>query len=197
MNNFNFVASFYDILAELVFGTSIHNANICHLNEIAKTDEVLIIGGGTGKILNKVPECATITYIEKSWKMIKRSKRWKGTNQINFMNRDFFEFESDHRFNVIVYPFLLDCFSEENLKIAISKTVKFLDHGGKLIVIDFQPNHSKWLIRLMHVFFRILANLESKKLKDIHHFIQESCLQMEKEQFFHKNMIFSRVYRNL
>ncbi len=197
MNNFNFIAPFYDRLARIVFGRSIENATYHFLSEIQEDSAVLILGGGTGKILSSIPKCEKVTYLEKSEKMINRAKTHKVDMDMEFINKDFLAFDAKHSYDFIICPFFLDCFNEKNLDEVINQIDGLIKTDGKLLVTDFQATRKQLLIRLMHLFFRIFASLESKKLKNIHRFILQNRFEIEKEEFFHKNMIFSRVYRNL
>ncbi len=197
MNNFNFIAPFYDRLARLVFGSSIEDATNFYLGEIKENSDVLFLGGGTGRVLLAMPVCKSITYLEKSGRMILRAKTKKVDARIEFVEDDFLKFHSQRSYDIVICPFFLDCFNDEHLANAIGQINTLVKKDGKLLVTDFQSTNGNWLIRFMHLFFRAFASLESKKLKNIHHFILQNRFETEKEEFFHKNMIFSRVYRNL
>ncbi len=197
MNNFNFIAPFYDRLARLVFGDSIEEATKHFLNEIQEDSEVLILGGGTGKILTQFPSCKQVTYLEKSKEMLSRAKAHKADLNVDFIKEDFLTFDSKRTYDFVICPFFLDCFHEKHLTEALDKIHKIIKLNGKLVVIDFQPNKMQLLMRLMHLFFSVFASLESKKLKNINRFTLQNRFEIEKEEFFHKNMIFSRLYRNL
>ncbi|MEP1095013.1 MAG: methyltransferase [Cyclobacteriaceae bacterium] len=197
MNNFDFVAPFYDWLAMLVFGETIERSTSHYLSEIGKDANILIVGGGTGNILKSLPKCNQITYLEKSVKMMTRSKRKARNRAMQFVEMDFLDFETTDRYDFLICPFFLDCFQEATLTEVLNRIKQLLRYNGRLIVSDFQSKPEPTLFKFMHYFFRIFSSLESKKLKDIHQFIIQREFQTEKEEFFHKNMIFSRVYRNL
>ncbi|MEM7296906.1 MAG: class I SAM-dependent methyltransferase [Bacteroidota bacterium] len=142
------------------------------------------------------PVCRGIDFIEKSDKMTQKARNRNSTASIQFINRDFLQVSLTEVYGVIICPFFLDCFKEQNLELVISKLREHSKKGGILIVTEFQKPTS-FIVRLMHVFFRIASRLESKKLKNIDQFVQNEGFTMEQEKFFHRNMIFSRVYRNL
>ena len=198
VNDFDFIAPFYDQLQRLIFGKALLNAQIAHISEIRESDNVLILGGGTGEILEHLPLCENIDYVEKSHLMIRRAKRRLVNRPVDFIREDFLNFQSDRKYDIIICPFFLDCFGEENLLTVISICKQKLTSGGKMIVIDFAENSSgSWIVKRMHFFFRITANLESRNLKNIHIQMLYSGFQLIDEKFSHRNKLFSRLYRNL
>lgn len=198
LNQFDLVAPFYDALSRLVFGDQIVKSQTHFLHQVRKDDQVLLLGGGTGQILEAIPACSKIFYLDKSRKMIKLARRRSSSSDIEFLNKDFFDLELPIQFDKIICPFFLDCFSGTNLSLAISKIESLLADKGVLIVTDFEDkNMSKFLDKVMHTFFKVTSKLESNSLKPIDQFIHESGFEKLQEKFFHRNMIFSRVYRNL
>ncbi len=196
MNNFNFVAPFYDFVAMAVFGHNIDKSQLYFLNSY-RGDRLLILGGGTGKILTFLPVTQKVVFLDKSIKMINLARKRKTGANVDFVCQDFLSYETQETFDVIACPFFLDCFHENNLRLVVRKIKSILKPGGKLVVTDFRHNGNKWMLLLMHLFFRWMAGLESKSLKDIHAILLESGLEVEKEFFFRSNQIFSRVYGNL
>ena len=78
-NNYNTIANTYDFLSRLIFQKSIVNAQVFLLNYISANSKILIVGGGTGWVLEELSkihsEGIEITYVEKSEKMISLSKQ--------------------------------------------------------------------------------------------------------------------------
>lgn len=196
MNNFNYIASIYDALAKSVFGNSIDESTNHYLDQIKSDDTVLIVGGGTGKLLENLPHCKKVVFIEKSSRMLDRAKGRDIQIPTKFVHGDFLDQELSG-FGVVICPFFLDCFNHENLKRVVSKIGNALSPDGKLIVTDFQKGTNDLLLVAMHLFFTVFANLESRKLKDIHSELLNHSFRPLREAFFYKNMIFSRVYGNL
>jgi ubiquinone/menaquinone biosynthesis C-methylase UbiE len=196
VNNFDFIAPIYDKLVSLIFGESLNRAESFHLNEIQKNQSVLILGGGSGEILKNFTT-QKVLYLDKSANMIRLAKKRNIALSVEYIQEDFLKFSTSEKFDWVICPFFLDCFGDKNLNSVISKIQKLMEVDGNIIVTDFQETSSKLLIRMMHVFFLIIAALESKKLKNIHSVLSGNGFKAEKEEFFHKNMIFSRVYGNL
>ena len=121
-NDFNFVASFYDQLARVIFGKAIQESQTWLLPFIPERATVLIIGGGTGWLLTEMlqhAKPASIVYLEASGKMLERSqKRYasghKNPNTVVELRLGTeADLKPEETFNVIFTPFLLDLFLVE------------------------------------------------------------------------------------
>ena len=199
LNNFDRVAPFYDLLAKLVFGEAILKSQIAFLGDINDCDRVLVLGGGTGQLLEYIAaQSVIIDYVEPSEKMLSKAKKRNCTGRVVFHQQRFEDFDSEILYDVIICPFFLDLFEEDSLKEVINKIKRFTKPSGKLSISDFQNRTTffqKWLIRIMHLFFRITVQLESRSLKEIHPCLQKEGFQMQKRIFFYSKFIFSSVYR--
>ncbi|RZL39782.1 MAG: methyltransferase domain-containing protein [Pedobacter sp.] len=112
INNYDKIANYYDSLSRLVFGKSQLNAQINQLKNIKKNSSILIVGGGTGWILEEIgkrhPSGLKITYVEISAKMLALSKdRDYGANSVLFIHSSIEDFNLGDHFNIILTPFLL------------------------------------------------------------------------------------------
>ncbi|MEP1034460.1 class I SAM-dependent methyltransferase [Ekhidna sp.] len=194
VNDFNFIATFYDELAKLVFGKSLLKAQLVHLQNIRDTDHVLIIGGGTGELLEHLPLCESIDYVEKSRKMIHQAKNRQVNSAINFIQEDFLLFKTDEKYDVIICPFFLDCFNRYNLQNAIVKCKKFMKNKGRLVIVDFDNERTnQFLSKIMLWFFRLSTRLETRKLLNIRGSVLSSGF-CEKQVKIFKKGIFNAVY---
>lgn len=200
-NDFNRVAPYYDLLKGLVFGNAVDKAAFHFLHRIPEHSSILVVGGGTGKILHYLPHVCEVHYVEKSVRMIRKTGRRslpERSMEVRLINKDFLEFRTDRRFDFILCPFLLDLFAESHLKCLLDKISSLLKADGKLLVADFQPaSGQSWksvLLTLLHLFFDVTANLESTKLHPIHEIILNHGFKEAERKFFYFNMIFSRIY---
>lgn len=194
VSNFNFVAPFYDSLVRLVFGKTLWKAQQIHLNTIQRRESVLILGGGTGRILNWLPAGCDVTYLELSEAMILRAKK-KG--RANFVHADFLAHPLDQKFDWVICPFFLDCFDEEVLEIVLDKIYRLMNENGRLIVTDFHVSntHQKSLANLMIWFFRLTANLPAIRLLPIQEIISKTGFIRKDSHFLRGDFIFSDIYR--
>lgn len=196
MNNFDKIAGFYDPIKSLVFGKKLNRAYLHFLSRLNEGDHVLIIGGGTGKILRDMPFNVRVTYVEKSRVMIRHARRYAQLDT-EFYWADFLQFESPDTYDWVICPFFLDVFDSEHLTQVIEKIKNFLKPDGRLIVTDFKPGErlQKLFVRFMYWFFKITTNIEAAKLLDIDEYVLKGGLEGEESVFFMKNLIFSRIYR--
>ena len=97
-NNYDNIASSYDLLSRLVFFRSQVKAQIEQLKYIPEGSNVLIAGGGTGWILEEIakihPSGLSITYVEISAKMLEISqKRNTKANTITYIRSSIEDFK--------------------------------------------------------------------------------------------------------
>ena len=115
LNNYDAIASNYDMLSRMVFFKSQVKAQIAQIKFIPSRSNILIVGGGTGWILEEISkvysEGLKITYIEISEKMIRlASKRSARGNILEFVNLPIEDFIDDCRYDVVITAFLFDNF---------------------------------------------------------------------------------------
>lgn len=200
-NDFNAIAPYYDLLASIVFGRQLEKAQTTFLDQIKPESYVLIVGGGTGKVIEWLPNNHNlhIDYVELSEKMLlKAKKRDTKGNEFEFICSDAMEVQGNY--DLIIANFFLDCFSEKGIVGVLDHLKKVLKPEGKLLVTDFYPTESssqKLLIRLMHIFFRTFSKLQASRLMNIHEEIKKSAFETKEIQFFREGTIFSAVYEKL
>lgn len=198
INDFDLLAPYYDRIAKLIFGNQLLRTQTLFLNEIKREDKVLILGGGTGELLYDIPMCDKIHFVEKSHRMIERAATRRLKIKVDFIAEDFHDFSASGTYDLIICPFFLDCFSEDNLKVILKKIKSVLKPNGHLIVSDFQKTSSNTLtLKLMHAFFHVFSKLDAKHLLNIHDMVIQVGFEVTKEKFLHRNQLFSRLYRNL
>lgn len=187
------MAPVYDSLAGLMFGKTLYEASVHFLAEIPAGSSVLVLGGGTGKILSKLNKYEVV-FVEKSFKMLKKAQQRKETKHVVFVHADFLEWQSHQQFDAVICPFFLDVFSEDNLNLILGKIRLLLTSKGQLMITDFYLSglrSHRILLKIMHVFFRIFSSLESKKLKPIRKHVLQSGYQISEEKTWREGFIFS------
>lgn len=210
-NNFNFIAPFYDALAQLIFGKSLKNSQTWLLPFIPGNAKVLIIGGGTGWILEELlnkTQTAGIVYLEASEKMLAlsknryaKSKKNKAAN-VEFRLRTEAALKPEETFDVVFTGFLLDLFQPEPLQKLMHKLYSHLKPNGLWLVADFHPKNAikiwqKGLLKTMVQFFKLTANLQADKLPDLELAFSKFPVRSEQEHFFYHYLIRSAVYRKI
>src|SRR3954471_22509677 len=101
--SYDLIARYYDSLSKFIYGNAIINAQRFLIDYIPANSAVLIVGGGTGYILEEIAKKHTeglkITYVENSLKMLQLSKkRSVGNNKIYFISQSITDVIFDNKF---------------------------------------------------------------------------------------------------
>jgi len=206
LNNYDLIADYYDGLSRLVFLNRQTKAQMEQLSHLKPGSSILIIGGGTGWILDELtklfPSGLSITYIEISGKMLERSKkRDLGNNKVTFLNLPIEEFESKKTFDVIQTAFLFDNFSEERAKKVFEKLDGFINPVGLWLFCDFQydkkPGRSwQWLLlKSMYLFFKFISDVEADELVNMEATFAGFGYDQLNSETYYGNFIKAIVYR--
>jgi len=205
LNNFNRLSWIYDPLARLVFQGNILKSQGYFLYLIEPHSRVLIIGGGSGLILeamDKLNKPLMIDFIEPSELMIERARK-RSTElsnlEVRFHQIRLQSFESNQKYDCICCFYFLDLFELVKLRKVLEQIKSLMGKQAHLFVADFQNRKGEmWqnlLSCVMHTFFRLTAGLESSHLKNIDHEIIKGGFKKQNESHFFLDFIFSAVYK--
>jgi ubiquinone/menaquinone biosynthesis C-methylase UbiE len=200
--NYNNSAWFYDRLSRLVYGRALVNAQVYLLKYIDVNSHVLIVGGGTGWVLEELtqmhPSELRITYVEVSKNMMALSKKRNiGSNQVVFINDAVENVSLTTRFDVVMTAFLFDSFSDQTCQNLFGHINNLLKPGGKWLYSDFQLTGKWWqniLLKSMLLFFKIVCKIEASGLPDVEKYFEQSGYKTISEQTFFNDFIISKVY---
>ncbi|MBC7862750.1 MAG: class I SAM-dependent methyltransferase [Bacteroidia bacterium] len=206
----NFLSPFYDFFAFIFFGNAIWRSQKHFVPELSASKSVLILGGGTGKILEELMKHKTgenYFYVDVSDKMILKTKKRiqkhfpEKLNTVAFICGSVNDLPYQTNFDLIVTPFVLDFFSDAELAEAMNALNKKLSPDGKWLFTDFNiPQKgfmrllSKIYISILYFFFRIVCGLRVERLPDFEKYFSELNFKMEKEKYFFGVMMVGRVY---
>lgn len=196
-NQFDHVAPVYDLLSAMVFGNRLMTVQCFFLDQLSENDKVLIVGGGTGKILKHpaFKRASSIDFLELSEGMIKRAQRYsKSLDDVNFIHADFFQHSG--RYDFIICNFFLDCFNEEYLAKACQQLRLMLNPNSRLVVTDFQKTSRvkhRLLLKAMLSFFRLFTSLQADELNDIPIALAKEFNEVEIKEFS-RGFLFSSVH---
>jgi SAM-dependent methyltransferase len=201
--NYDNSASFYDALSRLVFGRALINAQVYLLPYIPQNANMLVIGGGTGWILDEItrirPSGLSITYVEISANMMALSRnRNIGGNKVVFINKAIEQAELSPNFDVVITPFLFDNFTESHLPAGFGHIHHALKPCGLWLYTDFQLTGRWWqylLLKSMLLFFKVLCGVASWRLPDVAGQFGKFDYSAVEEKSFFKDFVISRVYR--
>ena len=206
LNNYDRIASNYDNLSRLIFGRSIVRAQQALLPLITAPARVLVVGGGTGWILEEMarlcPSGLTIDYVEISSNMLDLArKRDFEQNRVTFVHAGIEDYTSPAKYDVIMTPFLFDNFSHERAHLVFDKLNNMLKNGALWLFADFHIDknfHRIWqktLLRSMYIFFRNISHVEADQLPDMQTLFNTHHYQKESESYYFRRFIRSAAYR--
>jgi len=183
-NHFDAVAGIYDGLARLVFADRLIRAQTTWLEHIPAHSEIAIVGGGSGELLDAMAETITepraVHYIDASLRMVELARARVSTMASKGGDRSAFaealhfaplaleQWHAERPLDVLITPFLLDCFDGERLEQTIKHLAGQLRPGGLWLLTDFTPSKlpvHRLTMAMMYAFFRLSAALSSKKLE--------------------------------
>jgi len=205
-NNYDKIAKHYDFLSRLIFFKYQVNAQINQLKYIPNNGSVLIVGGGTGWILEEITKVHAsgldIVYVELSEKMVALSKnRDFRENNVEFVNLSIEDYQTTQAFDIILTPFLFDNFSEERAGYVFRKLNHHLKEKGLWFLVDFSLNniYGKWwksiMLKLMYWFFKLIGIVEARQLIDMHPYFKTMKYQTIEKRFYYKNFIVASIYK--
>lgn len=205
LNNYDRIAANYDRLSRLIFGKAIVRAQQSLLPLLAPPARVLIVGGGTGWILEEIarfhPAGLTIDYVEISSKMLDLArKRDFKDNQVIFVHAGIEDYTAPAAYKVVMTPFLFDNFGRERAQVVFEKLNNMLENGGLWLFTDFHIDKGlnrlwqKALLRSMYVFFRNISHVEADQLPDMQALFKTSNFRIISETFHFGRFIHSVAY---
>ncbi len=201
INSFDKIAFIYDLLARLVFGSSIVRSQKYFLRGVPEHSNVLILGGGTGWLLAELlklkPNCR-VWYIEASSKMIAMTKeRTKNNPKVYFIHATEPAIPSSLKFDAVITNFYLDLFTEATLTDVVNSIQTSIKSGGLWIATDFIASKKWWqspLLKIMYAFFHLVCSIEPKQLPKWGKAIQGSSMTKLKSSFFYYGFIESVLF---
>ncbi len=212
IKGFNTIAPFYNVVSTVFSFNQIHKSQTWLLSKKMQFSKSLIMGGGDGKFLLEAMKQGLSDqyyYIDISDAMIKlaRSKIEKQLpsllNSVVFICGSYQDISATGKFDLIVTPYFLDCFSEDELSIITAKLHAHLTIEGTWFFTDFNiPEDSfrtfifKNIIRLLYGIFDLFCNWELNRLPD---FSKEFCkygFTILHEKYFLGGLLVSRIYKN-
>jgi len=171
-SGFDFLAPLYDSLARLVFGKSIVDSQTYYLEKIPQGSRVLILGGGTGWLLEELqkrsPSC-TVWYIEVSKKMIQRASQRDLKSEVHFIHGTEESIPTHQKFDVVITNFYLDLFSEKTLTGVVQRISSHMTTSSCWIVTDFIQGGKWWhklMLNMMYLFFKFVCDIEANQLPE-------------------------------
>ncbi len=195
MPGFDRIAPFYDLLATVFSFNTIWRSQSHFIPGLKKNSSVLILGGGTGKILEELDRqdvVGSCVYVELSAKMMERTKkRWSGERRVVFIHGSV-ENIPNERFDIIITPYVLDCFDENELDKVMNALRDHHSPSGQWLLTDFAKDNL--ITRTLYFFFRITGSLKVKRLPEFEKQFTRLGYKVEREKYFFFRQLVARVY---
>lgn len=186
---FDLLAPFYDIMARLIIGKSIVNAQLHFIKQLKDCHHLLILGGGSGWLLSAICQeypNVKIDFVDLSPAMIhKARKRLHDHPSVNFIQGT----EDDiagRLYDGVITNFYLDMFDEKHLPLVLNKIKMSLTDSARWVVTDFVHRRKAHglMLWLMYRFFRAITHIEASKLADWQNqMIITGCKRLESQEF--------------
>ncbi|MEJ8801430.1 class I SAM-dependent methyltransferase [Pontibacter sp. H249] len=208
-SGFDRVAPFYDKLAKLIYGDALQKAQLFLLPFIPERSKVLVIGGGSGWLLEQLiltGKQLDILYVDAAPGMLERAKqRYKGITQphscqVTFRLGTEATLQPHEQFDTVITPFLLDLFLPQRLQQLMQKLTAALTPAGNWLFADFwpikqpTPYWQKFLTWSMYTFFDAVSSVESSKLPDYGRHFQELGFKETSSQSFYNGFVQAKVF---
>ncbi len=205
--NFDPIAPWYDWLASAVFGQSLKRAQSQFLHRIPAGASILIVGGGTGWLLEPLltgNRPGRVVYLERSARMLARASnrmlRRSLPGAVTFRLGTETTLLPTDRFDVIITAFVLDVHSALTLKTALLPRLRLvLKPGGQWFITDFVSGGNwgqRGLIWAMIWFFRLTARIEIRRLANWQPLMVETALHLSARQSHLRGLVSTEVWTN-
>jgi ubiquinone/menaquinone biosynthesis C-methylase UbiE len=202
-SNYDNSAPFYDGLSRMIFGKALIKAQVYLLQFIPANAKILIVGGGTGWVLEEIAKVQatglTITYVEISENMLALSrKRDAADNRIVFINDAIEQVRLEQDYDVIITAFLFDNFTQDALPAAFEHIHKALKPNALWLCTDFQITGALWqrvLLKSMYLFFKLLCGIDTTTLPNIEGQFVEHNYKAKSAKAFFADFIISTLYQ--
>lgn len=196
---FDFLAPVYDALARLVFGRAMVESQTCFLDRIPAGAEVLILGGGTGWLLERISEqnkSCKILYVDISGEMIARSRQRKTKDEVYLIQGTDQDIPKEKKFDVIITNFYFDLFSTEKLIPIIERTQTHATPSSVWFVTEFDAT-TWWhrvMLSFMYLFFRVVCAIDASQLPDWRQALRAKGWKEGENQLRFKGFINSAIW---
>ncbi len=201
-NDYRWLAPFYDLLSQMVFGRKLDRAQTIFFDDIPEGSRILWIGGGTGRVLPQLlaRKPSRVVYLEKSGEMLARAqRRVSGQEVIQWVEGT----ENDitgQRFDVVLSFFFFDQFGEREAYQLFQKLDGSLDPGGVWLWADFREEttwYNRLLLSFMQYFFAWSTGLRNRKLPPVSVFFQKEGYQLVRENQWQSGFIAAVLQRKI
>jgi ubiquinone/menaquinone biosynthesis C-methylase UbiE len=166
---FDRLAPVYDLAARLFPNDGLRRTAEAMLPVVTEQDRVLVLGGGTGRILRTLlarrPE--GVVWVDTSRAMTDRARtRCPAGSPVDFRVGGLERLAPDETFDVEVLPFVLDLYEGDRLREVVARLTSHLAPGGSVLLAEFERRRARALVAVLYSGFRALCSIEARRLSD-------------------------------
>jgi ubiquinone/menaquinone biosynthesis C-methylase UbiE len=206
VNNYDPIARYYDFLSRLFFGRTEIEAQVGLLASVVPGSRMLIVGGGTGWILEEIavryPAGLRITYVESSGEMMRRARRRAvGANMVSYVEGPIEEFVVEEKYDSILTGFLFDNFSAGLAERVVGQLCPMLERDGCWLFADFYYKRRQsrfWqglMLGLMYFSARLICKVDARELPDMDGFFARAGFVPVQVSWYYRGFIKAVAYR--
>lgn len=207
--NFDSVAGIYRVLEYAAFGRALETARFAYLDRLQACRDVLIIGEGDGRALERIlrlAPVASVRCIDSSAAMLTRAEA-----RINPADRSRVTFEhADARtvdvpadsFDAVLTLFVLDCFTAADVERVVARLVAGLRPNGLWLFADFVVPEKGWSrlharawVTFLYAFFRWRTGLEVRDVPPSEEILHAAGLQTVESRTLRGGLLKTVFYR--
>jgi ubiquinone/menaquinone biosynthesis C-methylase UbiE len=175
---FDLIASFYPLLEQTVFGSTLSQARRFFITQVKAGTHILLIGEGNGRFLFealKQTSANSFTIVDSSARMLAATARRIAAvarcPHVELIHADILDWQPpDASYDRVVTHFFLDQFRPDRISRIVEKISSLATEDALWINVDFtsetQNLRQKFLMWVQYRFFQIVARIESARLFD-------------------------------
>lgn len=169
LNRYDKLASVYDVLAGIAFAGRIRRSQCEFLSHVNNGDCVLVVGGGTGWIVEELFQRCTpraVYFVDASARMLARARRRGLPGSVIFIHGTVADIPEGVGFDVVILNFFLDMFSQAEQEALITRIQKATHAGSQWLVTDFTDTNffHHTILFFLYAFFRLTTRLGQRSL---------------------------------
>ena len=209
-SGFDRLASSYGVLEHFLFGSKLQEMRCVNLAQLADSQDILLIGEGTGLFLEKLLQFnpkAKITVIDQSAKMIKRARgRVAGQDlyRVTFQTVAFENFRSANQFDAVCTFFFWDCFEKDRIREMLPLLRSCMKREGLWFEVDFfedqrgaRPSRiwHYFLLRFLYGFFGWATGIEARWVEEIEPLAKENGFSLTHSKWADRLPVRARIFQ--
>lgn len=200
--SFDFVAPFYRLLETLVFGRQLQAARCEFVRQTAGAKTALVVGDGDGRFLAELLRAQrdlAVDYLDASARMLALARARNDSERVRFIHADILEaaLPAAH-YDLVATHFFFDCFGKQTLGEIVEKLGAAATGDAIWLIAEFRETtrwRGRFLLAAMHLFFRVVAGLEARRLVDYEPLLRAQGFRLTSETISPNELVRSQRWQ--